>query len=433
MKFDRLLLLKGLAIAAIVFAAALGGFYRGRSSLLPKASNVADTATDSDGLKKTPSGMVKFAESKWALAGIRFAAVESKNIPQTQEVTGVLALNEDRLAQVFPQVEGVVHKVPVQFGDHVTTGQTLLVVDSQQIGLAKLELIKARLDRNLAETDFAWETLVEANVQKLIDALRKNTPLREIEGKFADSDMGDYRGQLISAYSRLYKSQADHDRLKDLSAKGITAGKDFLTAESALEADQATMQALLEQTQFAARQKRIASAQTCEKAKTAESISELNLKILGVTDTTLIGENSPKDEEAFSHYTITAPFDGSVILKDATLEERVDPTSQLFTIADLSTLWLRANVFEQQASLVETLLNKTITFRTSAYPDRKFEARVFSTGMVIDPQARTLPLTAIVENPDRLLKAGMFVDIQFPAATISDVLLARHFCHHSSG
>ncbi|MEJ7593264.1 MAG: efflux RND transporter periplasmic adaptor subunit [Planctomycetaceae bacterium] len=419
---SRIVKISTIVISAVALVA---GWYVWSHSASTSPAKGETAAEDEAAHEVTASGTVRFAESKWKVAGIQLAPVARTTLPQTQRVTGTLTLNEDRQAQIFPQVEGVVHQVRVHFGEQVTAGQTLAVIDSQQIGLAKLELIKARLDRRLAEVDFQWETLVEANVQKLISALKKKIPLRDIENEFAGSDMGDYRAQLISAYARLYKSQADHDRLKGLSDKGITAGKDFLTAESSLEADLATMQAMLEQTRFTARQRRITSEQTFEKAKTAESISELNLKILGVTDTEQIGESAPSDQESFSHYTITAPFDGSIILKDITLEERVDPTGQLFTIADLSTLWVRANVFEQQIPLVESLQGKAIQFRTASYPDRVFEGQVFSTGSVIDPQTRTLPLTATVENPDRLLKAGMFIDIDFPGQAVVDALLIR--------
>lgn len=417
---NLVLALTALVVLAIVSALGVAYYVAGATSTdsdLEHADRTEATTEESIG-----AGLLDFPKSRWPVAGIRIENVATKSLPQIERVTGTLALNEDRQAQIYPQVEGVAHQVPVRFGDHVVAGQTLVVVDSQQIGLAKLELIKSRLDSRLAEVDFQWETTVEANVQKLIVALQQNVPLAQLESKFADSDMGDYRAQLISAYARLYKSRADHDRLKGLSDKGITAGKDFLAAQSTLEADQATMQAMLEQTKFTARQRRIAAEQTFEKAKNAESTSELNLRILGINDTKNIGEQPPIDQESFSHYTITAPFDGSVIFKDIALEERVDPTSHLLTVADLSTVWVRANVFEKQVPLALKLLNQNVHFRTNSYPSQVFEARVFSIGSVIDDRNRTLPLTAIVDNSEKLLKPGMFVDVELPGNPITDVI-----------
>ncbi len=366
-----------------------------------------------------------FGKSKWAVAGIEIQAAEISTIPQVIRVTGTLALNEDRLAQIFPQVDGVVHHVPVQFGQRVEAGQPLLVIDSQQIGAAKLVLIKCRLDRKLAEVDAQWQQSVTAGAQALIEALKQNIPLEQIETEFADRDLGDYRSQLISAYAKLYKSRADYQRLSGLSEQGVTAGKDTITAKAALDADRANMQALLEQIKFSSRQMKIASEQTLAKAETTESISETNLRILGVEDTASIGDTPPELDEQFSHYTITSPISGTIITKDVTFEERVDPASQLMTIADLSTLWLRANIYEQQVPLVEALLGESIDFRTASYSDRTFQASVFFAGSIIDPQTRTLPLTAIVDNAEGLLKAGMFVDIELPGEPIRDALVTR--------
>ncbi len=416
----HVLTLTALAVVAIV--SALGVAYYATMSKSSHSDLEHGARTEATTNESTGSGLLDFPKSQWPVAGIRIENVTTQTLPQVERVTGTLALNEDRQAQIYPQVEGVVQRVPVQFGDHVVAGQTLVIVDSQQIGLAKLELIKSRLDSRLAEVDFQWEKTVEANVQPLIAALQQNVPLAQLEAKFADSDMGDYRAQLITAYARLYKSRADHDRLKGLSDKGITAGKDFMAAQSALEADQATMQAMLEQTKFTARQRRIAAEQTFEKAKNAESTSELNLRILGVSDTKNIGEQPPIDQESFAHYTITAPFEGSVIFKDVALEERVDPTSHLLTVADLSTVWVRANVFEKHVPLALTLLNQDVHFRTNSYPDQVFEARVFSIGSVIDDRNRTLPLMAIVDNSAQLLKPGMFVDVELPGDPIADVI-----------
>ncbi|MDA1049380.1 MAG: efflux RND transporter periplasmic adaptor subunit [Planctomycetota bacterium] len=74
-------------------------------------------------------------------------------------------------------------------------------------------------------------------------------------------------------------------------------------------------------------------------------MSELNLRILGVSDTVGLAETIGSGGETVSHYTITAPFAGSIIQKDVVLEERVDPTAMLFTVADLSTVWVKVDIF----------------------------------------------------------------------------------------
>lgn len=385
-------------------------------------AHLAEPRGSAQSVESGDSGAITLAKAKWEVAGIRIEPAHRETLSQVVQVTGKLALNEDRLAQIYSQVEGMVHEVPVHFGQQVTAGQTLVVIDSQQIGLAKLELIKSRLATRLAEVDYQWQQTVETNVQALIEALRKRVPLAQIEETFLDRDMGDYRSQLVSAYARLHKSQADYERLKDLSEQRITAGKDLLTVQAALEADQVTMLALLEQIKFTSSHSRLAAEHELEKAKTAESVSELNLRILGVSDTTGLAETLGSGAETVSHYTITAPFVGSIIQKDVVLEERVDPTAMLFTVADLSTVWVKVDIFDQYIPLLAQLMDKSIHFRVNAYPDQVFEGHVFSTGSAVDDTTRTLPMTAIAENPQRLLKPGMFVEVELRGEPLTDVL-----------
>jgi cobalt-zinc-cadmium efflux system membrane fusion protein len=387
-------------------------------------SNTPEEVTASDSSKEEEAdGVITLAKTKWNTAGIRIEQAHRQTLQPTISLTGKLALNEDRLAQVFPQVEGIVEQVPVRFGQDVTAGQTLAVINSQHIGAAKLELIRNRLATQLAEVNFRWHQAVEANVQELVASLKQQVPLSEIEQSFVDRDMGDYRAQLVSAYARLHKSQADYERIEELAKQRVTAGKELLAVRAALEADQATMQALLEQIRFTSQQNRIAAAQELEKARTAESVSEMNLRILGVTDTAQLAAAVAARDETVSHYTIAAPFAGTIIAKDVVLEERVDPTAQLFTIADLSTVWVRVDVFEQHVPLLAGLATKTIRFRATSYPDRVFKATVFSTGSVIDQTTRTAPMTAVAENSQRLLKPGMFVEVELQAAELPDVLV----------
>lgn len=410
-------------ISVVVLAAAVGAAVtyvalRG----LPRNTALDQGPASESSSEHEADGVITLARAKWNTAGIRIEPAQRQTLRPTIRLTGKLALNQDRLAQVLPQVEGVVRQVPVRFGQDVVGGQALAVIDSQQIGTAKLELIKSRLATRLAEVDFNWHRTVEANVQDLIQSLQTHVPLSQIDEEFIGRDMGEYRAQLVSAYARLHKSQADFERLKELAEQRITAGKDLLAAQAALEADQATMQALLEQTKFTSQQSRIAAEQELEKAKTAESISELNLRILGVSDTSQLAETVANREEKVSQYTIAAPFSGTIIEKDVVLDERVDPSSQLFAIADLSTVWVRVDVFEQHVPLLANLKSETFRFRANSYPNRVFEATVFSTGSIVDEKTRTASMTAVAENPQRLLKPGMFVEVELRGRELADVL-----------
>jgi len=380
-----------------------------------------DRAVPADDDEPT-SGVVVLPEIQWPVAGIRIETAQRSDITASEWVTGKVALNEDKLAQIDPLVEGIVHDVPVQFGDNVTAGQTLAIIDSREVGQAKLELFRTRLATKLAEVKAEWQREIETNVLALIHSLTEQIPIAEIEPRFADKSMGTWREQLVSAYARLHKSRADFERLRILSDQGISAGKDSIAARAAFEADQAMLQSLLEQIRFTARQSRFTADQTLEQARTAEAISRTNLRIMGLGDAAASATDPTQEGEAVSHYTIKAPFDGAIIEKDVVLKERVGPATQLFSIADLRTVWVTADIYERRMGTLARLKDHTIRFRTGVYPDRMFEAQVFSTGSVVNEQSRTLPMTALAGNPDRLLKPGMFVDVELPGETVPDVL-----------
>jgi membrane fusion protein, heavy metal efflux system len=98
-----------------------------------------------------------------------------------------------------------------------------------------------------------------------------------------------------------------------------------------------------------------------------------------------------------------------VIERNAAIGEVIDPNKLLFTVADLSTVWVRADFPEQQAARLKTGLG--IEVRVSAYPEQVFRGVITYVGAVIDPATRTVTARADVSNPDRRLRPEMFADV----------------------
>ena len=123
-----------------------------------------------------------------------------------------------------------------------------------------------------------------------------------------------------------------------------------------------------------------------------------------------------------TRYEIVAPFDGTIIKKDAVPSQKADMNDVLFILADLRTVWVTANIPESDVAKLSRLQDGTIRFRATAYPDREFQARLLSVGSAVDPQTRTVPLLAQTDNPDDLLKPGMFVRIILDSSAVEEVL-----------
>lgn len=149
--------------------------------------------------------------------------------------------------------------------------------------------------------------------------------------------------------------------------------------------------------------------------------AEEKLHLLGMTEMEigrLAAKKLPHAEVA--QVSLRAPFNGEVIERNATIGEVVDPNKTLFTVADLSTVWVRADFPEQQAARLKTGLD--IELRVSAYPDTIFHGTISYVAAVIDPTTRTVMARSDVQNPDGRLRPEMFADITLKTET--EALLA---------
>lgn len=105
-------------------------------------------------------------------------------------------------------------------------------------------------------------------------------------------------------------------------------------------------------------------------------------------------------------YTLSAPFQGVVVARHATLGEVAGSTDQLFTVADLDRLWIELDIYERDLSRVRR--GQTVEITTAAYPGRLFPGEIAYVGDILDPASRTVRLRVELPNPDRALRPGMF-------------------------
>ncbi len=106
---------------------------------------------------------------------------------------------------------------------------------------------------------------------------------------------------------------------------------------------------------------------------------------------------------------LRAPFSGEIIERNATVGEVVDSSKTLFTLADLSTVWVRADFPEQQIGKLKTGL--AVEVRVAAYPDTVFQGTITYIGAVIDPATRTVMARSEIINQDRRLRPEMFAGV----------------------
>jgi len=117
---------------------------------------------------------------------------------------------------------------------------------------------------------------------------------------------------------------------------------------------------------------------------------------------------------------IYAPQHGTVIRNNLHKHMFVQPGFPMFTIADLSTVWVEANVFEHQLDWIEPGLTAKITVQ--ALPGRSWEGQLTYIYPELDPRTRTLKVRLLVPNPSEELKPNMFAQVDIYGGPKKEVL-----------
>jgi cobalt-zinc-cadmium efflux system membrane fusion protein len=237
-------------------------------------------------------------------------------------------------------------------------------------------------------------TILDANATVNPDVTRTIHVTSQGSGRVTDlkARLGDYvkKGQVLltiysadlaGAFSDYQKAAADErlakkglDRAQLLYQHGALAEKDLQQFE-----------------------------ETEEKAQVDVQTTEQHVRLLGGDP----AHPSPVIE-------LRAPVAGTIVEQNVAGFEGIktlDNSPNLFTIADLSQVWVLADVFENDLSNVR--LGDSAQIRLNAFPDRTFTGRVGDISRVLDPNSRAAKVRIELANPDGALRPGMFATARF--------------------
>jgi membrane fusion protein, heavy metal efflux system len=116
-----------------------------------------------------------------------------------------------------------------------------------------------------------------------------------------------------------------------------------------------------------------------------------------------------------SNTVVTAPLDGVITQLRAVPGEPVSADDTLVAIADLSKVWVQADVYEKDIAAIR--LGATADVTVDAYPDRAFPSEITYVSPYLDPKTRTAKVRCEVDNSEGLLRLDMFATVQIPTAT----------------
>ena len=247
--------------------------------------------------------------------------------------------------------------------------------------------------------------LVERVWVRLGERVKKGQPL----ATYDNIQLGELVGDYLGARAVLRQAQAELEVKRKVVERGRALIKIEAIAQQTLELREAELKT---------------AEASVARDEAAVSRVEEQLHRFGLSDVDL-GRLSPKDGTSphrdASHAVLRAPFDGVVTKYDVAEGEVTEPERELFTVTDLSSVWVLADIYEQDLTKVRPGTDAVV--RVDAYPDRSFTGRVTYLADLIDPQTRSAKARVVVDNPGTALKLDMFARLLIPTAEQRDVLL----------
>ena len=245
-----------------------------------------------------------------------------------------------------------------------TTGQ----VDFDQTRLAHVSpRISGRVHR------------VAAQLGQAVSAGQKLAEIDSIE-------LGQAKASYLQAKAKEELARKSFDRARSLFSDRIASEQEVLEAEAGLR--EAT-----------------AGLRTTEESLHLYGLSQAQVETLAY------------DDRQASIYPLRAPFAGTLVERHATLGELVTPERNLFTLADLSRLWIWIDIYQRDLGGVH--LDDEARATVDAFPDEVFTGRVSYLSARVDTDTRTVRARLDVANPRGRLRPGMFVQVELvdPHAT----------------
>ncbi|HWV38212.1 MAG TPA: efflux RND transporter periplasmic adaptor subunit [Vulgatibacter sp.] len=149
--------------------------------------------------------------------------------------------------------------------------------------------------------------------------------------------------------------------------------------------------------------------------------AEQRLRLLGIAQSDI--DALRKAGRAQRTMVLRAPGAGHVLRKDAVAGSYVSPGAALFEVADLSNVWVVADVFEQEIARVRVGANAT--FGAPSLPGDRFVGKVSFVYPTVEPSTRTMKVRLEIDNPEIALRPGMFGDVRLDVDAPPGIIVPR--------
>jgi membrane fusion protein, heavy metal efflux system len=264
----------------------------------------------------------------------------------------------------------------------VETVQSAPVPEDEVVAPGKVELDPSRVSR--------VPVPVPGRILRVLvglgDTVKAGDPVLFLESTEVSGIVSALRqalANLTQANSTLGKSEADLNRARDLFADHAIAQKEVLAASAAV----------------------VQAKSGVEQAQAARDEAMRRLQILGV-------QPDAPDQQI----TVKARVPGRVVeINAAAGDFRNDTTTPVMTIADVSIVWVSADVPEDRIRLIR--IGETVEISMPAFPGERLKGRVRRIADTVDPQTRTIKVRAEMPNPAARFRSEMFATVRYVRGT----------------
>lgn len=322
---------------------------------------------------------VKLSPEALASAGIEIEGITQRPAVALLKVTGTVETNQQQTQQASALVSGRVERVNVVQGDRVRAGAILAIISSPEV---------AEMHGKLREAE---------------------TRLRLAERTLQRVQRAENRVAVIQAKAKLDEADATLRRTRRLIELGAGAGKDLIAAEAAFK----TAQAEYDYQNNISVNREVQQAQAeVETARVDVGHLRQSLQTLG--DPVASAERDIHNSN-ISLVALRAPVSGTVIERATNAGAGIQAGTPLFTIANISTVWVIANVPEAQ--LGKLTVGTPAEVSSASLSEGALAGRVNFIDPRLNEETRTARVRIEMANPGERLKAGMFVEVGFQAGT----------------
>ncbi len=319
---------------------------------------------------------VRLEPDTLASANLEYEGVTQRPAIALLRVTGTVEPNPRGTQAVTPLVGGRVEQVNVAVGDRVGAGTVLATISSPQI---------AQMHGKLHEAQTAYE-LAERNLARV----------QRAENRVA----------VLSAKARLDEAEATLRRTRRLVELGAGAGKDLIAAETAYQTAKADYDF----------QSNISLNRELQEAQAAVETTRVDVGHIR-DEMRAFGAPVPEGERDdhrsnTSLVTVRAPASGIITERTVNSGAGIEAGRSLFTISNLSSVYVIANVPESQIGTLR--IGTPAEIRSAALGDAVvMRGSVSYIDSQLDEATRTARARMEVSNPGERLRAGMFVEVGF--------------------